>query len=51
MRHPNDISSHLFDVPRKGNKAVKGIRPGAAMPIPCTKDCGACHKAEDLQKP
>ena len=47
----NDISSHLFDVPRKDNKAVKGVAPGGAMPIPYTKGCGACHDVEGLGKP
>ncbi len=47
----NDITSHLFDVPRKDNKGVKGVEPGKAMPIPYTKGCGACHDVEDLQKP
>lgn len=47
----NDISSHLFDVPRKGNKAVKGVAPGAGMPIPYTRGCGDCHEVEGLQKP
>jgi predicted CXXCH cytochrome family protein len=47
----NDISSHLFDVPRKSNKAVKGVAPGGAMPIPYTKGCGACHEVEGLEKP
>ena len=36
----NDITSHLFGVPRKGNKAVKGTEPGKAMPIPYTNACG-----------
>ena len=36
----NDITSHLFDVPRKDNKAVKGVEPGKAMPIPYTNACG-----------
>jgi predicted CXXCH cytochrome family protein len=44
----NDITAHLFDVPRKGNKAVKGVEPGRAMPIPYTNACGSCHDAEDL---
>ena len=42
----NDITSHLFDVPRKTNKAVKGVEPGKAMPIPYTNACGACHEAD-----
>ena len=45
----NDISSHLFDVPRITNKAVKGVEPGKAMPTPYTHSCGAeCHKAEKM---
>lgn len=44
----NDITSHLFDVPRKDNKAVKGVEPGKAMPIPYTNACGACHDVENL---
>ncbi|MFZ5762379.1 MAG: cytochrome c3 family protein [Thermodesulfobacteriota bacterium] len=44
----NDISSHLFDVPRKNNKAVAGIEPGKAMPIPYTNGCGGCHDVEKL---
>ncbi len=44
----NDISSHLFDVPRKTNPAVKGVEPGRAMPIPYTNACGACHDAGNL---
>ena len=47
----NDISSHLFDVPRKDNKAVKGVDPARAMPIPYTRGCGACHDVEGLEKP
>jgi len=46
----NDITSHLFDVPRKNNKGVKGVEPGKAMPIPYTKGCGACHDVEGLAK-
>jgi predicted CXXCH cytochrome family protein len=46
----NDITSHLFDVPRKDNKGVKGVEPGKAMPIPYTKGCGTCHDVEDLGK-
>jgi predicted CXXCH cytochrome family protein len=42
----NDITSHLFDVPRKTNKAVQGVEPGAAMPIPYTNSCGACHDVD-----
>jgi predicted CXXCH cytochrome family protein len=44
----NDITSHLFDVPRKTNKAVKGVEPGRAMPIPYVNACGTCHDVEDL---
>jgi hypothetical protein len=40
----NDITSHIYDVPRKDNKGVKGVEPGKAMPIPYTNKCGAaCH--------
>jgi len=44
----NDITSHLFDVPRKDNPAVKGVEPGKAMPIPYTNACGECHDVEKL---
>jgi hypothetical protein len=45
----NDITSHLFDVPRITNKAIKGVEPGKAMPSPYTNSCGAeCHKAEKM---
>jgi predicted CXXCH cytochrome family protein len=44
----NDITSHLFDVPRKDSKAVKGAEPGKAMPIPYTRACGDCHDVEKL---
>ena len=44
----NDITSHLFDVPRKNNSAVKGVEPARAMPIPYTAACGTCHNAEGL---
>jgi predicted CXXCH cytochrome family protein len=44
----NDITSHLFDVPRKGNKAVKGVEPGKAMPIPYTNACGSCHDVDNM---
>ena len=47
----NDITSHLFDVPRKNNKGVKGVEPGKAMPIPYTKGCGTCHVMDGLEKP
>lgn len=46
----NDITSHLFTVPRKDNKGVKGVAPGSAMPIPYTKGCGTCHDVESLAK-
>ncbi len=44
----NDITSHLFDVPRKDNVGVKGVEPGKAMPIPYTNACGKCHNADNL---
>ena len=45
----NDITSHLYDVPRKDNVGVKGVEPGKAMPIPYTNACGAaCHDASKL---
>ena len=44
----NDISSHLFDVPRKDNPAVKGVEPGKVMPIPYTNACGECHEVDKL---
>lgn len=45
----NDISSHVFDVPRKDNPGVKGVAAGAAMPIPYTNACGAsCHDTKKL---
>lgn len=44
----NDITSHLFDVPRKTNVGVKGVEPGKAMPIPYTNACGKCHDVEAL---
>ena len=44
----NDITSHLFDVPRKTNAAAKGVEPGKAMPIPYTNACGACHDTDKL---
>lgn len=44
----NDITSHLFDVPRKDNAGVKGVEPGKAMPIPYTDACGKCHNVEAL---
>jgi len=40
----NDITSHLFTVPRKDNVFVKGVEPDKAMPIPYTNACGiSCH--------
>jgi len=44
----NDITSHLFDVPRISNKGVKGVDPGKAMPIPYTNKCGTCHEADKM---
>lgn len=44
----NDITSHIFDVPRKDNAGVKGVEPGKAMPIPYTNICGECHNVEGL---
>ena len=44
----NDITAHLFDVPRKTNPAVKGVEPGKAMPIPFTNACGECHDVGGL---
>lgn len=43
----NDITSHLFDVPRITNKGVKGVDPGKAMPTPYTNACGTCHEPAD----
>lgn len=45
----NDITSHVFDVPRKTNVGVAGVTPGSAMPIPYTNDCGTCHDAQNLK--
>lgn len=46
----NDITSHLFTVPRKDNQYVKGIDPDKAMPIPYTNACGAsCHDPASLK--
>lgn len=45
----NDITSHVFDVPRKTNVGVKGVTPGSAMPIPYTNSCGTCHDPSKLQ--
>ena len=45
----NDITSHLYDVPRKDNVGVKGVEPGKAMPVPYTNKCGAaCHNTSAL---
>jgi predicted CXXCH cytochrome family protein len=45
----NDITSHLYDVPRKDNVGVKGVEPGKAMPIPYTHSCGTgCHNTSAL---
>ncbi|MBI2306153.1 MAG: hypothetical protein HYU78_02510 [Rhodocyclales bacterium] len=45
----NDITSHLYDVPRKDNKGVKDVESGKAMPIPYTKACGAaCHDTKNF---
>ncbi|MCF8167852.1 MAG: hypothetical protein K9K38_01965 [Rhodoferax sp.] len=45
----NDITSHIYDVPRKDNVGVKGVAPGSAMPIPYTNACGAaCHDTRQL---
>jgi len=44
----NDITSHLFDVPRITNKGVKGVEPGKAMPIPYTNKCGTCHEGDKI---
>ncbi|MHC4997063.1 MAG: hypothetical protein ACYTGQ_18645, partial [Planctomycetota bacterium] len=39
----NDISSHLTVVPTRGNAGFVGSKPGKAMPIPYTHECGTCH--------
>jgi len=44
----NDITSHLFGVPRRANTAVKGVEPGKAMPIPFTNACATCHDVDAL---
>lgn len=45
----NDITSHIYDVPRKDNVGVKGVDPNKAMPIPYTNACGAaCHDTTNL---
>lgn len=45
----NDITSHVFDVPRKTNVGVTGVQPAKAMPIPYTNSCGTCHDPSKLQ--
>ena len=47
--YENDISSHVFDVPRKNNVGVAGVSPIKAMPIPYTQQCGTCHDPSQLQ--
>jgi predicted CXXCH cytochrome family protein len=42
----NDVTSHLFDVPRK--TVIKGVEAGKAMPIPYTNSCGTCHDVDNL---
>jgi len=42
------LKSHVFDVPRKTNVAVRGVPPGRAMPIPYTAACGTCHMVNEL---
>jgi hypothetical protein len=42
------INSHVFDVPKKTNVAVRGLPPGRAMPIPYTASCGICHRVNEL---
>lgn len=42
------INSHVFDVPKKTNVAVRGVPPGRAMPIPYTSACGTCHVVNEL---
>jgi hypothetical protein len=42
------LKSHVFDVPKKTNPAVRGVPPGRAMPIPYTGSCGTCHKVDEL---
>ncbi len=44
----NDVTSHIFDVPKKDNVGVKGVDPGKAMPVPYTNICGSCHSADGL---
>ncbi len=45
----NDITSHVFDVPRKSNVGVAGVTPAKAMPIPYTQSCGSCHDPSALK--
>ncbi|MDP6849569.1 MAG: cytochrome c3 family protein [Planctomycetota bacterium] len=45
----NDITSHVFDVPRKDNVGVDGVTPSSAMPVPYTQACGTCHDVSTLQ--
>jgi hypothetical protein len=46
----NDITSHLFTVPRKDNVFVKGVEPDKAMPIPYTNACGiTCHDPDSMK--
>lgn len=46
----NDITSHLFTVPRKDNVFVKGVDPDKAMPIPYTHACGmSCHDPASMK--
>jgi hypothetical protein len=42
------LNSHVFDVPRKTNVAVRGVPPGRTMPIPYTNACGTCHNVSEL---
>jgi predicted CXXCH cytochrome family protein len=42
------LKSHVFDVPRKTNVAVRGVAPGRAMPIAYTSSCGTCHVVSEL---
>jgi hypothetical protein len=42
------LKSHVFDMPRKTNVAVRGVAPGRAMPIPYTGACGTCHLVNEL---
>ncbi|MBI2932568.1 MAG: hypothetical protein HYY16_13035 [Planctomycetes bacterium] len=47
----NDISSHLFQVPRKTHVDVAGKTPGNAMVTPYTNSCGICHDVSQLPYP